>query len=84
MQEVILKLGKGERRGNRVALGLCEERDRLLTYEGLIWIQNNDQLRLKLLYDHHDALVAGHPGWAKTLELLSRNYYWPQQRQYVN
>jgi hypothetical protein len=84
MQEVILKLRKGECRDNRVALGLCEEKDGLLTYEGLIWIPNDDQLRLKLLHDHHDALVAGHPGRARTLELLSRNYYWPQQCQYVN
>jgi hypothetical protein len=84
MQEVILKLWKGECRDSRVALGLCKERDRLLMYEGLIWIPNNDQLRLRLLYDHHDARVAGHPGRAKTSELLSRNYYWPQQRQYVN
>jgi hypothetical protein len=44
MQEVILKLWKGEYRDNRVALGLCEERDGLLMYEGLIWIPNNNQL----------------------------------------
>jgi hypothetical protein len=44
MQEVILKLRKGECRDHRVALGLCEERDGLLMYEGLIWIPNNDQL----------------------------------------
>jgi hypothetical protein len=42
MQEVILKLWGGEHRDNRVALGLCKEKDRLLTYEGLIWIPNND------------------------------------------
>jgi hypothetical protein len=36
MQEVILKLQRGEYRDNRVALGLCKERDGLLTYEGLI------------------------------------------------
>jgi hypothetical protein len=46
MQEVILKLQGGEHRDNRVALGLCEEKDRLLTYEGLIQIPNDDQLRL--------------------------------------
>jgi hypothetical protein len=38
MQEVILKLQRGKQRDNRVALGLCKERDRLLIYEGLIWI----------------------------------------------
>jgi hypothetical protein len=63
---------------------LCEEREGLLTYEGLIWIPDNDPLQLRLLHDHHNALVAGHPGWAKTLELLGRNYYWPQQWQYIN
>jgi hypothetical protein len=84
MQGVIMKLRGGERRDNRIALGLCKEREGLLTYEGLIWIPDNDPLQLWLLHDHHDALVAGHPGWAKILELLGRNYYWPQQQQYVN
>jgi hypothetical protein len=44
MQGVIIKLGGGERRDNRIALGLCEEREGLLTYEGLIWIPDNDPL----------------------------------------
>jgi len=28
--------------------------------------------------------VAGHPGRARTLELVSRSFYWPHQRKYVN
>jgi hypothetical protein len=84
MQDVITKLRNGEWKDSRVTLGLCQEQDGLLTYEGLLWVPNNDQLRLKLLYDHHDSLVAGHPGRAKILELISRNYYWPHQRQYMN
>jgi hypothetical protein len=44
MQGVIMKLQGGERRDNRIALGLCEEREGLLTYEGLIWIPDNDPL----------------------------------------
>jgi hypothetical protein len=77
MQETIKKLRAGERRDNWVALGLCEEKEGILTYEGLIWVPQNDKLRLHLLHDHHDALMAGHPGWARTLELLARKYYWP-------
>jgi hypothetical protein len=46
-------------------------------------VPQDDELRLHLLHDHHDALVAGHPGRARTLELLSRKYYWPHQCQYV-
>jgi hypothetical protein len=84
MQEVITKLRNGEWKDSRIALGLCQEEEGLLTYEGLLWIPDDNQLRLRLLYDHHNALVAGHPGRAKTLELISRNYYWPYQRQYVS
>jgi hypothetical protein len=80
MQETIKKLRAGERMDNQVALGLCEEKKGILTYEGLIWVPQNDKLRLRLLHDHHDALVAGHLWRAWTLELLARKYYWPQQR----
>jgi hypothetical protein len=62
MQEVITKLRNGERKDSRVALGFCQEEEGLLTYKGLLWIPDDNQLRLRILYDHHDALVAGHPG----------------------
>jgi hypothetical protein len=62
---------------------LCEEKNSLLTYEGLIWIPQDDELRLQILHNHHDALIAGHPGRARTLELISRKYYWPHQCQYL-
>jgi hypothetical protein len=78
MQETIQKLRAGERMDNWVALGLCEEKEGILIYEGLIWVPQNNKLQLCLLHDHHDALVAGHPGQARTLELLARKYYWPQ------
>ena len=31
----------------------------------------------------HDTKVAGHPGRWKTLELVSRNYWWPQMSRYI-
>jgi hypothetical protein len=79
MQETIKKLRAGERMDNQVALGLCEEKEGILIYEGLIWVPQNDKLRLHLLHDHQNALIAGHPGRARILELLARKYYWPQQ-----
>ena len=33
---------------------------------------------------HHDNPVAGHQGQARTLELLSRRYYWPGMKSQVN
>jgi hypothetical protein len=84
IQEVVNKLCRGVTRDSKIPLGLYEEDNGLLLYEGLIWVPNNDELRLRMLHEHHDAQPAGHPGRAKTLELVSRNYYWPQQWQYVN
>jgi hypothetical protein len=78
------KRANGITRDGKIALGLCEEKDGLLTYDGLIWIPEDDELRLRILRDNHDAKSAGHPGRARTLELVSRTFYWPQQRKYVN
>jgi len=68
----------------KIALGLSEENEGILLYDGLIWIPDNNDLRLRILRDHHDAQAAGHPGRARTLELISRNFYWPEQRRYVH
>jgi hypothetical protein len=78
------KLKNGVTRDGKIALGLCEEKDGLLTYDGLIWIPDDDELRIRILRDHHDSQVAGHPGRARTLQLVSRSFYWPHQRKYVN
>ena len=32
---------------------------------------------------HHNTRVAGHAGWWKTLELVARNYWWPQMSHYI-
>jgi hypothetical protein len=84
IQEVVNKLRRGVTRDSKIPLGLCQDDNGLLLYEGLIWVPNNDKLRLRIQHPHHDAQAAGHPGRAKTLELVSWNHYWPQIRQYVN
>ena len=35
------------------------------------------QLRADIQRAHHDSPTTGHPGRWKTLELVSRNYWWP-------
>jgi hypothetical protein len=69
------KLKNGVTRDGKIALGLCEEKNGLLTYDGLIWILDDDVLRIRILQDHHDSQAAGHPGRAQTLELISRSFY---------
>jgi len=34
-------------------------------------------LRTAILWQHHNYALAGHPGCAKTIELIARDYYWP-------
>jgi hypothetical protein len=43
------KLKTGVTRDGKIALGLYEEKNGLLTYEGLIWIRDNDELRIQIL-----------------------------------
>ncbi|KAF8761138.1 hypothetical protein RHS01_00189 [Rhizoctonia solani] len=49
----------------------------LLFYQGRIVVPDVGTLRTDLLQIFHDSPLAGHPGRQRTLELISRNYYWP-------
>ncbi|KAH8144283.1 uncharacterized protein LAJ45_11743 [Morchella importuna] len=64
-------------------MGECTVKEGLLYYQGLLYIPDDAAIKLEILRTHHDAPSAGHPGRARTLELLSRNFYWPQMRKYV-
>jgi len=79
IREIQRKKASGTTHDRKIALGLCEENNGFLMYDGLIWISDNDTLRLRILRDHHDAQATEHPGRARTLELVSRNFYWPGQ-----
>jgi len=71
IQEIWRKKVSGTTHDGKIKLGLCEENSGLLMYDGLIWVPDNDNLRLRILRDHHDTQAAGHLGRARTLELVS-------------
>ncbi|CEP07157.1 hypothetical protein [Parasitella parasitica] len=56
----------------------------LLLKNSLIYIPNNDAIKLKLLQIYHDNVTSGHFGRAKTIELISRNYWWKGLTKFVN
>src|SRR5436190_438213 len=56
-------------------------RNGLLLHNSFIYVP--ETLRLEVLRMHHDDRLAGHFGIAKTLELLSRNYWFPKMLRYV-
>ncbi|QRW20683.1 Retrotransposable element Tf2 protein [Rhizoctonia solani] len=49
----------------------------LLFYQGRIVVPDTGTLQTDLLRIFHNSPLAGHPGRQQTLELVSRNYYWP-------
>ena len=59
------------------------ERNGLLYYHGCIYVPNTSNLRRRIVSLCHDTKVAGHPGRFKTLELVSRSYWWPNMSRYV-
>ena len=54
----------------------------LILYKGLIYVPNNEELKRKVTQQFHDNLM-GHPGQWKTIELLSREYWWPGITEFV-
>jgi transposase InsO family protein len=54
-----------------------------LLHHDLIYVPANDALKLEILKQCHDAKTAGHLGQEKTLEMVTRNYYWPGMRAFV-
>ena len=49
--------------------------DDFVLYRNRIYVPPT--LRPKILFEHHDSQLAGHPGRAKTIELIARDYSWP-------
>ena len=56
----------------------------LIYHKGKVYVPARLELRRKLLAQVHDHQTAGHPGYHGTLELLSRNYWWPGMAQFVS
>lgn len=55
----------------------------LLQFRGKIYVPKNSELRRRIVEQHYDSKVAGHPGRWKTLELVFWSYWWPQMSRYV-
>jgi len=50
--------------------------DGLILYKGLVYVPNNENLKRKVIQQYHDELM-GHPGEWKTIELITRDFWWP-------
>ena len=87
IQETLELLRTGVRRSKKFTLAECTFRDGKLYYRNRLVVPDHDELKIKLLRHVHDSPVGGHLGRSKTLEILQREYYWPNMfdsvRRYV-
>ncbi len=55
--------------------------DGVAKYKGKVYVPDIATIKSKILFEHHDAITAGHCGITKTNELISRLYYWPKMQE---
>src|SRR5271155_4372244 len=55
----------------------------LLYFCGKVYVPDSAELRRRIVSLCHDTKIAGHCRRWKTLELVSRNYWWPQMSRYI-
>jgi hypothetical protein len=46
-------------------------------------VTGNQELRRKIIYNHHDLVAFGHPGISRTVDLVARFYWWPNMAKDV-
>src|SRR5438132_3084476 len=70
--------------GMKRGLENYKEENGLILVRGKIYVPNDETIRRDLVNLHHDNPAAGHPGIWKTMELISRNYWWPSMKKFVS
>ena len=54
-----------------------------LFYDGKIYVPDNLSLRRRIVSDHHDIPVAGHPGALATTRSIHLSYWWPGMATFI-
>ena len=55
----------------------------ILTYKGHVYVPADDSLRRTILKRCHDHESAGHPGFLKTCQLVTAEFWWPGLASFV-
>ena len=53
------------------------EVDGVMYKEGKVYVPKDEKLRAEIIRLHHDTPIGGHGGQWKTVELVTRNFWWP-------
>ena len=55
----------------------------ILTYQGQVYVPNDDSLHHTILQCCHDHETTGHPSYLKTCQLVTAEFWWPSLASYV-
>jgi hypothetical protein len=58
--------------------------DGIIMFRGRMVMPDNADLKKEIVQSHHDSGTAGHPGREKTLDLVTRDYWWTSVTQYIH
>lgn len=67
----------------RIAMQDCRVQNERIYYREKLWIPPDDELKVQIIYRTHSSGPTGHPGRTKTIDLVSRSYWWPQMHQEI-
>ena len=83
-RQALDNLHNGKPRHKTLSMAECEDNEGKLRYRKKLYVPEYTRLRLKIMDNHHSSPAAGHPGRSRTLELLSRELYWPKMHQDID
>jgi hypothetical protein len=67
----------------RISMVDCKIVGNRVYYRDRLFAPPDDELRTQILYRTHSSGPAGHPGRVKTLDLITRDYWWPRMSRDV-
>jgi hypothetical protein len=58
--------------------------DGIIMFQGRMVVPDKANLKREIVQSHHGSVTAGHPRREKTLDLVTRDYWWTSVMQYVH
>ena len=83
MQSLMNAVREGRSKHKSVQIAQCDFRNDYLFYRDRLYVPDDDELKAALLKLFHESPAAGHPGRARTYQLLSKDYYWKGMDAYT-
>jgi hypothetical protein len=55
----------------------------LLLYKNIVYVPNDQELKLAILKEMHNVTYVGHPGYQKTVAVVKSHYFWPGMKKEI-